>query len=138
MKKLIFIFVSCLSIVASALDEVQELGMRQAQKQLTDPKLRDSLIKVDKDAKKADAIATLTVMGNKDYKNEMYNISAELLEWVARQPGDPAVTMEKFKRNPAEFLRQMPQQHYEKVKALAEAIEKQRKPERYPASESNP
>lgn len=136
MKKLLVILVPLICIEALALDSIQQAALQQTQNQLTNPEERAELIKSNKEAKKVDVIATITVMGNKDYKEEMYAISAEILDWVVRQD-NPEQLMERYKKDPVAFLKEMPPAQAQKIKALADQLEQKRKA-RIPASVAQP
>lgn len=132
MKKLLVILLPLICFEASALDKIQQTALDQTKSQLTNPDERAALIKDSKEAKKVDVITTITVMGNKDYKEEMYAISAEILDWVVRQD-NPEQLMERYRKDPVAFLNEMPPAQAQKVKALAEQLEQKRKG-RVPAS----
>lgn len=136
MKKLLVIVLPLICFEASALDSIQQTALQQTQNQLTNPDERAELIKSNKEAKKVDVIATITVMGNKDYKEEMYAISAEILDWVVRQD-NPEQLMERYKKDPVAFLKEMPPAQAQKIKALADQLEQKRKA-RLPASVAQP
>lgn len=136
MKKLLVIVLPLICFEASALDNIQQKALEQTKTQLTNPDQRSELIKDSKEAKKVDVIATITVMGNKDYKEEMYAISAEILDWVVRQD-NPEQLMERYKKDPVAFLNEMPPAQAQKIKALADQLEQKRKG-RVPASIAQP
>jgi hypothetical protein len=136
MNKLILIIIAFLSVNCFALSEDQEGALQEAKQVLRSPELRSAAIKNDHAAKRADTLATITTMGNKDYKEEMYAISAELLDWVARQQDSEAL-VKKYQQNPVKFLNEMPPAQAAKIKALADSIEQKHK-SRQPASVSQP
>ena len=136
MRKITILSVLLLSVKLMALDSAQQLGLVQAQDLLKSEQQRAELIKVDNKARNADGIATITSLGNKDTKNEIYNVSSDLLDWIAKSADGPNGAAEKIKNyqsDPQAFLRDMPAEQLAKVKAIAESIENQRNA-RSPAS----
>lgn len=136
MKYLLLVLTFC-SFEAFALDAIQQTALDQTKQQLTDPVQRAALIKENKEAKKVDVVTTITVMGNKEYKEEMYAISAEILDWVVRQE-NPQALMERYKSDPVNFLKEMPPAQAARIKALADALEEKRRSNRLPASVAQP
>lgn len=134
---LLLIPLICLETMAGDLDKNQTEGLIQAKESMKNPEKRAAAIKGDKSARKADAVATITVMGNKDYKEEMYAISAEILDWVVRQE-QPQKLMQRYQADPVAFLKEMPPEQAAKIKALADQIEQKRKSNRVPASVAQP
>lgn len=127
MKKFILILVSFLAVNSFALDPAQEAALKQTQDMLRNEKERAALIKEDPKARAADRKASIITIGSKEDKNEMYDVSAELLQWVVSQGGDPAKLMEKYQNNPVQFLNDMPPEQRQRIQALAESIEQRRK-----------
>ena len=138
MKNILIISVFCLSVNVLALDSAQQNGLKQAQQLLKSPSERAAVIKSDPNARAADVQAAITVMGSKEDKNELYDVSGDLLEWVVSQGVDPAQLMEKYKKNPVQFFNDIPEQQRQRIKALAESIEQRRRPVRNPAGATNP
>jgi hypothetical protein len=136
MKKIFIIFVSFFALNAFALNEDQEGALQETKQVLQNPSQRAAVVKNDHAARRADELATITAMGNKDYKEEMYAISAELLDWVARQQ-DPEKLVKMYQQDPVKFLKEMPAAQAAKVKALADSIDQKRK-SRQPASTVQP
>jgi len=135
--KYLLLAITFLSLETFALDPVQQAALDQTKQQLTSPSQRAALINESKEAKKVDAITTITVMGNKEYKEEMYAISAEILDWVVRQE-NPQALMERYKADPVNFLKEMPPAQAARIKALADALEAKRRNNRLPASVAQP
>ena len=87
-------------------------------------------------AKKADQIAEITSLGKKEFKQDIYNISADLLPWLVEQTnGDPdkmnALIMEAQK-NPEAFYARIPASQKAQIKSLSEAIESNRTKKKKP------
>ncbi len=135
--KYLLLLLTCFSFQSFALDAIQQKALDQTKQQLTDPTQRAVLIKDSKEAKKVDVLTTITVMGNRDYKEEMYAISAEILDWVVRQD-NPQALMERYKADPVNFLKEMPPDQAARIKALADALEEKRRSNRLPASVARP
>jgi hypothetical protein len=136
MKKMLILLLSFICVEVMALDAAQTQALNDTRQMLTSPSERAAIIANDKEAKKADAIATITVMGNSDYKEEMYAISAEILQWVAQQQ-NPEQLMARYKNDPTSFLKEMPPAQAQRIKNLSELIEQKRK-NRAPASAAQP
>lgn len=137
MKKLLLVLLPFVSAQVFAFDEIKNEALQETKRQMRNPEARQAIIKNDKEAKKADTLTTITVMGNKDYKEEMYAISAEILDWVVQQE-NPEKLMERYKADPVSFLKDMPASQAQKIKNLAEQIELKRKYNRTPASVAQP
>lgn len=136
MKTLLLFLLSVVCFEASALDVKQNEALQETKRQLQDPQERAAIIRNNREGKRTDAIATITVMGNKDYKEEMYAISAEILDWVVQQE-NPEKLMERYRKDPVAFLKEMPPAQAQKIKNLAAQIEEKRR-KRVPASVAQP
>jgi hypothetical protein len=88
------------------------------------------------DAVNADRNAEVTALGNPAFKQEMYNISSDLLPWlVGLTQGDVSKMSDlllEAQKNPQAFYERFPAAEKEKIKALSEAIESNRNKNKAP------
>ena len=131
--RILLIFIVSISGFAAFAEPIDQNALDNTKAALLNPQQREVVIGNDKRARKADTLASITVMGNKDYKEEMYAISAELLQWAMSQQ-DPEKLMQQYERDPVKFLAEMPPAQAARIKALADQIEQKRKQSRAPAS----
>lgn len=99
--------------------------VQKAQKDLKDKKSREETIKQGGiNAKRADDFAT-DLMGNEKNKDELYEISAEILPYInEKSGGDPAkmkTLLEEYQKNPEAFYKDLPESTRQKIKKLSEA-----------------
>jgi hypothetical protein len=109
-------------------DQDQE-ALRNTQALLRDKSRREKeVLATDSKAKQADQQADTITGGNAADKQEMYDISADLMPWIVEEShGDPEkmnALMERALRNPQKFVESMPAAQREKIKALSKKIEK--------------
>ncbi len=129
MKKITLLLVAIISSLSLYADE--EIDPLLATQNL----LRD-LARVQKEAlttpeaKSADFNASIITLGNAQNKQELYNISADLMSWlVETTKGDPAKMAElmaEAQKNPRAFYERIPSAAKAKIKALSGAIDSSR------------
>lgn len=136
MIKLILVlsFFSCSSLYAS--DDTDLMATTETQKLLQDAaRVQKEALKTP-EAKAADKNASITARGNPQYKQEMYNISSDLMPWLVEiSKGDPAKMTElmvEAQKDPAAFYQKMPAAVQAKIKALSGAIDSSRKKNKNP------
>lgn len=80
------------------------------------------------DGKAADQKALEAVHGNASNKQELYNISADLMSILVQQTNGDSAKMQalllKAQDNPEEFLNSFPPEIQEKIKNIANTVEK--------------
>lgn len=112
-----------------ALKDVQELLRSQSQ--------REAVIKNDNKAKQADDFALQAVGGNQDLKNDVYDVSADIMATVQKlSAGDPAkmnALLQKALQNPGEFLKSLPADQQAKIRDIAAKTEAHKKSAQSPA-----
>ena len=107
-----------------AIKDVQELMRTQSK--------REEVIKGDVKAQQADAFALQAVGGNQNLKNDVYDVSADIMATVQKlSGGDPAkmnALLQKALQNPGEFLKSLPADQQAKIRDIAVKTEKQKAP----------
>lgn len=108
--------------VDPAIQEVQELLRSQSK--------REEVIKASAKAQQADQFALQAVGGNQNLKNEVYDVSADVMATVQKlSGGDPAkmnALLQKALQNPGEFLKSLPLDQQTKIRDIAAQTEKQK------------
>lgn len=129
MKHLALILTLIFAFGAHAeLDANQQQGLKDTQNLLRDKKQREDYFKNNPQAREADTKAG-ALGGSPANKEEMYDISAELIEVIARETnGDPVkmeTIMQEAQKNPKAFYEKyMSANQKARVKALAEKVDK--------------
>ncbi len=128
------LLLSSLALAQSALtdDQVNEVALKEAQEQITDPVKRIEVIKVTPQGKTVDQ-QVKELMGNNS--EAMYKTAADFLPYVLQMGhGDPtkmAEILRKANRDPASFAENLPANLKQQVKNLSEQVKplpEQRKP----------
>lgn len=105
-------------------DQLMQEAVADTQGKMKSPTQRKELLQ-SKEAKKANLDASNTV-GSENI-DELYAITAEILPLLMEKNGDTekaAQYLEKMKRNPAQFLQELPPDIKAKIKALSMKVEK--------------
>ena len=130
---LIFILVFC-SAYANADEDLKALTDTQAL--LRDQGRMQEEAGKTTDGRKADQAATVVTLGKPELKQDLLNISADLMAWITEaSKGDPE-KMQQFLQealtNPKNFLEKMPANERARIKGLSEKIEGARSKNSYP------
>ncbi len=106
----------------AALKDVQDLMRSEAK--------RNDVIKASPKAQQADDFALQAVGGNQALKNDVYDVSADIMATVKQQSGGDAAKMnellQKALQNPAAFLKSLPAEQQAKIRDIAAKTEKQK------------
>lgn len=106
--------------------------MNQAQQVLRSPSERQDVISRDQKAQQADQFATQAVGNDPALKNEMYNLSADVLNHVMKMSqGDPAKAQELLMnamKDPKKFMNSLPAAEQDKIRGIANSVEKKKNP----------
>lgn len=94
MRILLVLLYVCISAYAD-LDSSQTEGLKETQTMMTNRKAREEAIKRDPKAKEIDAKAGI-LAGTQGNKEEMYSLSADLLEKIAKETGGDPVKMQQL------------------------------------------
>ena len=112
--------------------EVNHEALSQAQKVLRSPSDRQEVISRDKKAQQADQIASEAVGHDPALKNEMYDLSADVLNHVMKMSdGDPAKAQELLMnamKDPKKFMNSLPAADQAKIRDIANSVEKKKNP----------
>lgn len=88
------------------------------------------------EGKKADQAATVVTLGKPELKQDLLNISADLLSWITEaSKGDPEKMQQLLQEaasNPKNFLERMPANERARIKSLSESIDGARSKNPYP------
>lgn len=129
MRKIILLFLIFNGLSSFADEELDALI--ETQKLLRDSARVQSEALQTPQAKRADRKASITALGKPELKQEIYNISSDLMSWLEQAAkGDPAKMQElmiEANKNPKAFYDRIPAAERTKIKALAEKIEQSRK-----------
>ena len=109
-----------------------EKALSEAQKLLRSPSERQEVISKDKKAQQADQIASEAVGHDPALKNEMYDLSADVLKHVMKSSNsDPAKAQELLMnamKDPKKFMNSLPAADQEKIRDIANSVEKNKNP----------
>lgn len=88
------------------------------------------------EGRKADQAATVVTLGRPELKQELLNISADLMSWISEaSKGDPEKMQQLLQEamsSPKNFLEKMPANERARIKGLSENIERARAKNPYP------
>ena len=120
--------VSLLATTVSFADDDLDPALKDVQELLHTESKRHEVIKDSPKAQQADAFALQAVGGNQQLKNEVYDVSADIMATVQRlSGGDPAKMqqmLQKALQNPGEFLKSLPADQQAKIRGIANQVEK--------------
>lgn len=106
----------------AALKDVQDLMRSEAK--------RNDVLKANPKAQQADDFALQAVGGNQALKNDVYDVSADVMATVKELSGGDAAKMnellQKALQNPAAFLKSLPEAQQAKIRDIAAKTEKQK------------
>lgn len=129
MKNLLIISLVFYSAYASA-EDIKE-ALRETQSVLRDPVRMQEESGKTSEGRKADQDASVVTLGKPELKQDLLNISADLLGWITDSAnGDPEKMQQLMQdaiSNPKSFYERMPASERAKVKNLSEKIESARK-----------
>lgn len=119
-----------LSALAEEIDKAAQAAVKQTQADLRDEKKREQLLKGNAEGQQADAKLDSLVMGNSAVKNQMYDLSADLLDVLMKHAGnDPAKLQEalmKIQSNPEAFVKSLPPELRKKFDGIVRQVEADR------------
>ena len=129
-SSILFLFLITFSPITYS--QVNDEALSEAQKVLRSPTQRQEVISRDKKAQQADQIASEAVGNDPALKNEMYDLSADVLNHVMRMSGgDPAKAQELLMnamKDPKKFMNSLPAADQAKVRDIANSVEKKKNP----------
>lgn len=108
----------------------QKSPLIETQNFLKDPEQVKQETQTNNKARAADKVAEITALGQKEHKQEIYNISADLMPWLEEQTKGDVTKMQALileaQKNPEAFYSRLPASEKAKIKALSEAIDSNR------------
>ncbi len=129
MKNFILIL-SVFLISRSSFSQVDQEALLETQRVLRSPTERQDIISKDKKAQDTDQFASQVVGGDPKLKDEVYDISADVLNSLLQTTnGDPEKAQElllKAMKNPEQFLKSLPALQQEKIRGIANSVEKKK------------
>ena len=130
----LFLTVLMLSLLTSSISfaiEEMDPALKDVQDLLRNESKRNVVIKGDSKAQQADSFALAAVGGNQKLKNDVYDVSADIMATVQKlSDGDPAkmnALLQKALQNPGEFLKSLPADQQAKIRDIAAKTEAQKK-----------
>lgn len=116
---------------AAKIDPASQEALLKTQQLLRDAKLREKAVGADLKAKDMDA-RVREFAGSDEAAQDIYSLSAELMENVVKESGGDPEKMQKLieeaKKNPSAFAARFSPEQKAKLKAIAEKIPTQKKP----------
>lgn len=131
MSKFLFLFLS-ISLLALPTFAQEDLdpALKDVQDLLRTESKRNEVIKANPKAQQADDFALQAVGGNHALKNEVYDVSADIMATVQKlSGGDPAKMnelLQKALQNPGAFLKSLPADQRARISDIAAKTEKQK------------
>lgn len=116
--------------VLSFSNPVNDEALQKTQELLRNQSQRNEVLKTDTKAREADDFATKAVGGNAQDKNEVYNISADIMGKLSKDNNGDAQKMQeqllKALQSPDQFLKSLPPEIQNNIKGVAERVEQRR------------
>ena len=129
-SSILFLFLVLLSPISHA--QIDQEALIETQKVLRSPSERQEVISRDQKAQQADQFASQAVGGDPALKNDVYNLSADILNHVMKvSGGDPAkaqALLLKAMKDPKQFMNSLPAAEQDKVREIANSVEKKKNP----------
>ena len=126
------LFLFLLTLGQYSHSQINEKALSEAQQVLRSPSERQEVISKDKKAQQADQMASEAVGHDPILKNEMYDLSADVLNHVMKTSnGDPAKAQELLMnamKDPKKFMDSLPAANQQKVRDIANSVEKKKNP----------
>lgn len=123
---MLFMLVSSMISISFA----EDLALKQTQLLLNDRGQLNQIFKNDSKARDADEFALKAVDGNEQDRNQLYQISSQILDQLAKESNqDPTKMQEqllKAAQNPDQFYKSLPYEIQNNVKNVADRVEKRR------------
>ncbi len=127
-SSILFLFLFTLS--QNSFSQLDQNALNEAQQVLRSPSERQDVISRDHKAGQADQFASQAVGGDPVLKNDVYNLSADILNHVMKASnGDPAKAQElllKAMKDPKQFMNSLPAAEQDKVREIANSVEKKK------------
>ena len=131
MKNFIFL-IAIAAFSQNSFSQVDQSALLESQKILRSSSERQEIISKDQKAQQADQFASQVVGGDPALKNDMYDVSADILNYVMQSSdGDPAKAQElllKAMKDPKQFLKSLPAAEQEKIRNIANSVDKKKNP----------
>lgn len=126
------LFLLLITFSQPSFSQLDQNALNEAQQVLRSPGERQEVISRDKKAQQADQLATQAVGGDPALKNEMYNVSADILNHVMKASGgDPEkaqALLMKAMKDPKQFMNSLPAAEQDKIREIANSVEKKKNP----------
>lgn len=120
--------VSFMATTVSFAEDDIDPALKDVQELLRTESKRNEVIEGDSKAQQADAFALQAVGGNQQLKNEVYDVSADIMATVQKLSGGDTAKMQqllqKALQNPGEFLKSLPADQQAKIRGIATQVEK--------------
>lgn len=120
--------VSLMATTVSFAEEDIDPALKDVQDLLRTESKRNEAIKADPKAQQADSFALQAVGGNQQLKNEVYDVSADIMATVQKLSGGDTAKMQqllqKALQNPGEFLKSLPADQQAKIRGIANQVQK--------------
>lgn len=130
LKFLVLIFSISFLTLPTFAEEDLDAALKDVQDLLRTESKRNEVIKVSPKAQQADDFALQAVGGNQALKNDIYDVSADVMATVKELSGGDAAKMnellQKALQNPAAFLKSLPPEQQAKIRDIAAKTEKQK------------
>ncbi|MCS6837224.1 MAG: hypothetical protein NZ480_00110 [Bdellovibrionaceae bacterium] len=126
---LVFFLLQPISFTSAKESEVPS-AVKKVQSELTNPTVRESIIRENPKAQEIDKSIQKLVGGNSNLSNQIYELSADMLEILMEkadhQPHKLQLLLYELQKNPAQFLTNMPPPQRKKFEQIVKQIEAQK------------
>lgn len=126
------LFLLLFIISQNSFAQFDQEALAETQKVLRSPSERQDVISRDQKAGQADQLASQAVGGDPALKNDVYDLSADILNHVMKTSGgDPAkaqALLMKAMKDPKKFMDSLPAAEQNKVREIANSVEKKKNP----------
>lgn len=107
--------------------DAEDGPLKDAQELMRSESKRAEVIKNDSKAQQADSFALQAVGGDQGLKNQVYDVSADIMATVKEAAGGDSAKMmqmlQKAMQNPGEFLKSLPPDQQAKIRGIANQVE---------------
>jgi hypothetical protein len=123
--------VSFMATTVTFAGDAEDAAMKDVQDLMRSESQRAEVIKQSPKAQQADSFALQAVGGDAALKNQVYDVSADIMGTIKEMSGGDAGKMnallQKAMQNPDEFLKSLPAEQQAKIRGIANQVESNKK-----------
>lgn len=128
---LLLLSISFMATTVTFADDGDDAAVKEAQDLMRSESQRAEVIKQNPKAQQADAFALQAVGGDQGLKNQVYDVSADIMSTVKDLGGGDTIKMnellQKALKDPGAFLKSLPADQQAKIRGIANQVESNKK-----------